>query len=308
MGFIGLHTARRFLDAGEEVVLTHFRTRREPPFIKDELGKRARVESLDVADQAAVLRVAREHQVDGIVHLAVPALAGVTPVDEFRTNTQGLMNVLAAAAEVGVKRVSIASSIAVYSGLPAGPFKEDTSLPLESNNATEAYKKAEEILARYFAKQTHLDVRCLRLGGIWGPLYHSMANLPSRLCHAAIKGVQPELAGRYGASPRADDSQDFCYVKDCAAGIQLVHMSDRLQHPVYNIGAGCASSYGQLAAAVNAAVPSAHLELQPGRSPNARPDPYLDLSRTQADAGYQPEWPLEAAVADYISWLRTNPQ
>ena len=28
LGFIGLHTARRFLDAGEKVVLTHDRVRR----------------------------------------------------------------------------------------------------------------------------------------------------------------------------------------------------------------------------------------------------------------------------------------
>jgi len=36
MGFIGLHTARRFLDAGEDVVVTQFRTRREPSFIESE--------------------------------------------------------------------------------------------------------------------------------------------------------------------------------------------------------------------------------------------------------------------------------
>jgi len=32
LGFIGLHTAQRFLDAGESVVLTQFRVRREPDF------------------------------------------------------------------------------------------------------------------------------------------------------------------------------------------------------------------------------------------------------------------------------------
>jgi UDP-glucose 4-epimerase len=30
MGFIGLHTAQRFLDAGEDVVITRYRTWRGP--------------------------------------------------------------------------------------------------------------------------------------------------------------------------------------------------------------------------------------------------------------------------------------
>src|SRR5207302_3756764 len=153
---------------------------------------------------------------------------------------------------------------------------EEIPLPIESTNATEAYKKSEEILSRYFARQTQLDVRCLRLGGIYGPLYHSMANLPSRMCHAAVGGVQPDLGpGRSGAAPRADDAQDFCYVKDCALGIQLVHMSDRLQHATYNIGSGRATSYAELAQAVNAAVSGANIELPPGQSPNARSAPYM---------------------------------
>src|SRR5690348_16727569 len=94
MGFIGLHTARAFLDAGEDVVLTHFKTRREPDFIRDALGSRARVESLDVSEPGALSEVARRHAVTGIVHLAVPGLGALQPADEYRTNTQGLLNVL----------------------------------------------------------------------------------------------------------------------------------------------------------------------------------------------------------------------
>src|SRR2546421_270689 len=78
MGFIGLHTARRFLDAGEQVVITQFTTRREPDFIKDELGKRVFVERVDVTSHHDVTEVVRKHKVTGIIHLAVPALAALT--------------------------------------------------------------------------------------------------------------------------------------------------------------------------------------------------------------------------------------
>src|SRR5947209_5548101 len=157
MGFIGLHTARCFLDAGHDVVLTHFKTRREPDFIKADLGTRARVESLDVSDAAAVAEVMGRYDIDGIVHLAVPGLGALTPGDEYRTNTQGLLNVLEAGRQAGV-RVTIASSVAVYYSLDAGPFRESDRLPLPSVSPTEAYKKSEEILGQHYADRTGLDV------------------------------------------------------------------------------------------------------------------------------------------------------
>jgi nucleoside-diphosphate-sugar epimerase len=67
MGFIGLHTARKFLDAGENVIITRFRTSREPSFLKDEFGKRVIVESLDTTSPFDCLSLVRKHNVDSIV-------------------------------------------------------------------------------------------------------------------------------------------------------------------------------------------------------------------------------------------------
>ena len=38
MGFIGLHTARRFLDQGHDVVVTYHANRREPDFLRPTLA------------------------------------------------------------------------------------------------------------------------------------------------------------------------------------------------------------------------------------------------------------------------------
>jgi UDP-glucose 4-epimerase len=307
MGFIGLHTARCFLDAGQDVVLTHFKTRREPDFIRDELGKRAQVESLDVADASAVRELMRKYPIDGIVHLAVPGLGALSPADEYRTNTQGLLNVLEAGREAKVRRATIASSIAVYGGFERGPFKEEDRLPVQSTSPTEAYKKSEEILGLHLAQRTGLDVVFGRLGGIYGPLYHSMANLPSRLTHAAVQGRQPDFTGMRGA-PLADQANDLCYVKDCARGVQLLHMAEGLKHRVYNIGGGRAVTNRELAEAVNAAVPGAGIDLEPGRDPKAQQDRYMDLTRAREDLGYEPQYDIQSAIRDYVGWLRGNPQ
>src|SRR5437660_7374112 len=63
MGFIGLHTARKFLDAGEDVVITYYRTWREPDFLKDEYGKRVQIESIDTTSHHDVLGCAVKHKV-----------------------------------------------------------------------------------------------------------------------------------------------------------------------------------------------------------------------------------------------------
>ena len=77
LGMIGLHTARNLLDMGQDVVLTQYRVARMPDFLKDELGKRAHVEQLDVMDGEALLDIGRRYEIDGICHLAAPGLGAL---------------------------------------------------------------------------------------------------------------------------------------------------------------------------------------------------------------------------------------
>jgi UDP-glucose 4-epimerase len=305
MGFIGLHTARSFLDAGQDVVLTYHRNRREPDFLQPDLGKRARVEQLDVLDAQRVADLIARHAAEGVVYLAVPALSGVSAADEFQTNTAGYLNVLEASRAAGVRRVTVTSSLAVYANVSQRPWREDAHFPPESSNPTEAYKKSLEILGLFFGQRTGLDVVMLRVAGIFGPLYHSMANLPSRLCHAAARGEPPDFTGmRYGP-PKADDGSDACYVKDVAAGIRLVHSAPRLQHRIYNLGNGRVTRNSELVDAIRRVVPAFQVDLPPG---GAVDDRYMDLTRVSSEVGYKPRIGVEQGLADYIAWLKTHPQ
>ncbi len=305
MGFIGLHTARAFLDAGQDIVVTYHQNRREPDFLKADLGQRVLVEQLDVTDARAVEDVVKKHQVESIVYLAVPALAGVSPADEFKTNTQGYLNVLEAGRQARVRRITVTSSVAIYSNVKTAPWREDMDLPVGSTNPTEAYKKALEVLGLFFGQRTGLDVIFLRVAGIFGPLYHSMSNLPSRLCHAAVKGTSPDLQSMRGGPPRAGEGRDHCYVRDCAVGIQLAHAAPALKHRVYNLGNGRATTPAELVAAVRNAVPSFDVKLEPG---GTEAPTYMNLDRTSAEVGYRPRIGVERGIAEYIEWLRNHPQ
>ena len=313
MGFIGVHLARRFVDIGEEVVLTYNRTWRLPSFLEGEVDKGVHTERVDVRNPHDLLNVGRKYDITNICHMAVPGLGAVPPVEEYQISAYGLLNVLDMAKTwKNVKRVTLASSQAVYRGVAEGPFREDMPLPVESVSGTETYKKIWEGAGQFLAQQMGLDVVAIRIAGIWGPLfYHAMPAMPMRLvgvtAKAAADGVAPDYGAMPGGAPFAEGGTDLCYVKDCAIGIQMLQMADKLEQSVYNLGSGRAISQTEVAEAVTAAVPDAKTPLQDGRNPAAKPNGYMDLSRISQELNFEHEWGLERGVADYIEWLRGNP-
>jgi UDP-glucose 4-epimerase len=304
-GFIGLHTARAFLDAGHDVVSTQFRVRRDPAFIRNELGGRLQREVLDITSPYAVADVLRKHRIDGIVHLAVPGVgaSALSPSEDYRTNMLSLLNVLDGALSFGVKRVIVASSVVVYEGAGAGPHTEAMPLPIASSNATTAYKKAWEILCTHFADRSKLDVVCARIGYIYGPLYHSMYNILARLAHQAVRGgdlVKPNEAF-------AGDSFDYCYVKDCATALALLQTAPALKDRIYNVGAGRATSVGDIAAAVRQIKPDLTVALKDGaRDAEHGANNYMSIAALSRDTGYKPAFDIRSAIVDYAGWLRDN--
>jgi UDP-glucose 4-epimerase len=314
MGFIGLHTARRLLDVGEDVVITRHSAWREPSFIKDEYGKRVMHERLDITSTYDVMELARKYPLTGIIHLAVPGLSALSPAEDNRVNMVGLLNALEAGKAAGVKRILLASSIGAYSSLVADrPFHEDMTLPATSRIPTEAFKKAFEILGLHWGDRTGIEVVPVRINVNYGPLYHSMGQPNSRMAHAAARGKEPDWTGgaSAGQPPYEEDSVDLNYVKDCGLGLQLLMTAEKLNHRIYNLGHGSLTYYKDILAAISEVVPDHKIRLQAGARPagvipDGRRGNYLDISRISEDVGFKPEWTIEAGMAEYVEWLRHN--
>jgi len=304
LGFIGLSTARSLIDQGETCVLTRFHVARDPEFLSEEFGKRAFVEQLDVTDAASFQALGEKYEITGIIHLAVPGIGALGPFDDFKTNMNGLINAMEAAKNWNVKRISIASSLAVYGGVTELPYNEDMRLPMVGRNPTEAYKKSYEVLSAHVADRAGIESVSLRIAGIYGPLYHSMANLPSRLVHAAVHGTDPDFSR---GTPYAADGSDMCYVTDCGRGIALIQTTEKLNHRVYNVAAGFQTTAGDLINAIHKVIPDAKLEIEEGHDPKGSGIvPWLDITKIREDTGYEPAFTTDTAIADYISWLRAG--
>jgi UDP-glucose 4-epimerase len=309
LGFIGLHTTRALLEAGETCVLVQRREPVLPDDLAGEAGRRVFCERADVADLATLLDVGARYKITGIVHLAgsVPWPPGAdAPVAGARKAVRSLLNVAQAAGEWQVARVGMASTVGVYGGVTTEPpYREDLPLPMTADHVIPAFKKAGELLAGYLAGATGTEILSYRISP-WGPggnPFSSFTALP-QLVHAAARGTAPDFSAL--RSPAcADDGLDVCYVKDCAKAIALLQLTPRLNHRAYNVASGKVVTNREVAAAVKELVPDALIELPEGRRPTGSGQPpCFDISRLREDTGYQPAYDTGRAVADYLAWLR----
>jgi UDP-glucose 4-epimerase len=263
---------------------------------------------MDVTNPYELFEVVRRHRIESIVNLMAPPARSLSTQADYHLYTAGLQNVLEAGRTFGLRRVSLGSSVAVYGGIPAGPYREDAPLPISSPTQVSAFKKGMEMHAHFYAAQTKIDVVALRIGSIYGPLYYSMHNPISRMCHGAARNAEADFSDRPDGKIFEDDQADWTYVKDVARGIQQVHMVEKLNHRVYNIASGRATSNRDAFQAVLKAVPGAKCSaLKPGKTPGGSTNPATDLGRA-AEVGYRAEHSIESGVAAYIDWLKTNPQ
>jgi UDP-glucose 4-epimerase len=311
MGFIGLHAARSLLDLGERVLITRYHTTRMPSFLADEVGKSLLVTPLDLTDREAVLKVLKSHSVRSVLHLAVPSRTNVSPVEELIASTSATLGLMRAAIESGIERVTTGSSLAVYFGLGrvSEPLDEALPLPLNASHPIEADKKIDEVIGAFLAASGALQVTRARIGMIWGPTYHTLMNAPSRLAFLALDR-RDRLEGRpdpLRAHP--EDMLDLMYVRDCGRALAQLQVAKDLRHDVYNVSGGEMVRYGDLVEAFNRAAPGANLVLSPpDRAPIGDPCGHVAIRRLQADTGFAPRFDLDSAVADYLGWLKENPE
>lgn len=302
MGFIGSHTVCALRKLGHRCVAASHRTRRD-------MGDDVFVERVDVTDRDAMAALGERHAIEGIVHLADPALAHlgageVTPtslIADMRAGSKALFNVLECATAWGVRRVTVASTIGVYGGVPdLRGVGEQVPLPMDSGgNVVAASKKGAELIVSLL-RDRGVDAISVRLAAVWGPRGRDRSRFFAApgLLHAAVNAQPPPPA-------YADDAIDLLYVRDCARAIALLQTTARLEHSTYNIGSGRATSNAEVASAIMRAIPGAELPLEPGQGPHGAPA-YLDVARLRAATGFEPEYDLDRSVADYVAFLTSR--
>lgn len=231
-GFIGSHIVEALLKRGQRVrVLDNFST-----------GQAANLAHLhdvevvtgDVRDEPLVNSLVRE--ADYVLHLAAVVSVPQSMSDPATThavNVEGTLNLLNAARRLGLKRLVLSSSCAVYGDNDDLPLKESSQTrPLSPYAAT---KLIGEVYCQTYQRAYGVPAVCLRYFNIYGPRQD-----PNGPYAAAIPKFIQRLNKKQAPIIYGDGTQtrDFVHVGDVVRANLLACEQDAAIGQVFNVTTG----------------------------------------------------------------------
>ncbi|MGZ8466209.1 MAG: NAD-dependent epimerase/dehydratase family protein, partial [Candidatus Binatia bacterium] len=261
----------------------------------------------DMADMPALISAIRENDCDQIIHLAAFLGEEVQrrPYSGVRLNFMGTINVFEAARLENVRRVVFPSSGTVYLGsLGEGVKQIDENIPMNPPSVYAATKASCEFMGRAYAKRYNFEFICLRYtGGLYGPspaaLKATREIVIQQMIRAAVKGEAAKISWPYGPA-------EILYGKDAAKGTVLAVCKDKFKDTLFHIGNADMVSGEDIVQAIRKKFPGADIEIVKTSNPMPYPDSRLssDFSRAKEHLDYEPDYPIDKAVADYGATLK----
>lgn len=306
-GLVGAYVVGMLLQNGERPVLFDVGVNeRLINAVGVELNSVATVRG-DVLDLPGLISAIRDHEVDRIIHLAAFLGEEVQrrPYGGVRLNLMGTANVLEAARLEKVFRVVFPSSGTVFLGsLGEGLEKIDEEIPLNPPSIYAATKAGSEFLGRAYARRFGFEFICVRyVGGLYGPspvaLKATREQAIQEMIRAALKGKPANIRWPYGPA-------EILYGKDAAKGTVLAVLKETVKDKLFHIGNGELVGGDEILGALKRHFPGAEITLARGDKPMPYPEARIasDFSRAREQLGYEPEYPLDRAIADYAETLK----
>jgi UDP-glucuronate 4-epimerase len=307
-GFIGSHVCERLLHSGHGVWAFDDLN----PFYEPQLKRRnlRDIQSLarpfefvhgDLTDRAAVDELFAATRFDQVIHLA--ARAGVRPslaepALYQRVNVEGTVNILEAARQHGVRKITIASSSSVYGVNSKVPFSETDPI-FSAISPYAASKLACEALGHVYHHVYGLEIVMLRFFTVYGP--RQRPDLAIRKFASLISSGKPIPVFGDGSTAR-----DYTYVTDILEGI-IACTERKFGYEVFNLGESETVKLSQLIQLLETALGKrAVLDRQPPQ-PGDVPLTCADISKARAFLGYQPKTKIEQGIPLFVDWFRQNP-
>jgi UDP-glucose 4-epimerase len=295
-GFIGSHTAERFLAEGWTVhVLDNLITGK-----RENLPARAVFHEHDIRGGAAAELVASLRP-QAIVHLAAQMdvrKSVADPVFDAGTNVVGSLNLLEAVRHHSPKTRFVFSSTggALYGEHTVPPNVETFLKDPESPYAIA--KLSVELYLAYYARVHGLDTVALRYGNVYGPRQdpHGEAGVVAIFCGRLLEGRPLTIFGD------GRQTRDYVYVADVAdatwrAATQALPAPGLLDARAFNIGTGVATPVLRLAEVLSAAAGrTAPIEFAPKR-PGEQQDSFIDITKAARVLDWRPSVTLEDGLA-----------
>ena len=217
-GYIGAHVVRAFEDVGLDVVVVDDLSSGHRQFVHDAVPF---VEG-SIVDTALLERTMKEHDVEGVVHLAGFKYAGVSvdrPLHTYIQNVNGTVNLLEAMERTGADKMVFSSSAATFGTPDVDLVTEETETRPESPYGES--KLIGEWVIRDQAQATGLRHTSLRYFNVVGSgaddLYDtSPHNLFPIVFDKLLAGETPRINGDDYDTPDGTCVRDYVHVGDLA--------------------------------------------------------------------------------------------
>ncbi|MDT8321000.1 MAG: UDP-glucose 4-epimerase GalE [Xanthomonadales bacterium] len=324
-GYIGSHACLELLNAGFEVVVVDnlSNAHRDALSRVEQLGgKQMQFHLADLRDAAAIDDLFAEEKIDAVLHFAGLKAVGESmekPLDYYRNNVGGTVNLLAAMNARGVKDIVFSSSCTVYGAPDKLPL--DESAPLQAVNPYGQTKLTiEHMLRDLAASDPQWNISILRYfnpvgahqsGEIGEDPLGIPNNLMPLITRVAI-GELPELQvnGDDYDTPDGSCIRDYIHVVDLARGHldALRKLGEKPGLITHNLGTGQGHSVFEVIRAFEEATGRKIRHRVRGRRPGDAPAVYADAARAHRDLGWKAERNLETMCRDAWRWQQKYPR
>lgn len=312
-GFIGMHTARRLLERGEQVVgidnlngYYEVALKRERLAELTEFGSAFHFAETDIADFAALKAVFEDAKPRRVIHLA--AQPGVrysleNPHAYIQSNIVGHLNIIEAVRHSDtVEHLAYASSSSVYGANTEQPFSEEDRVdqPVSLYAAT---KRSDELMSRTYSHLYGMSQVGLRFFTVYGP-WGRPDMAPWLFTSAILKG-EPIKVFNNGELKR-----DFTYVDDIVTGVlaaaDMAPLSGEgaQRHRIYNIGNNRPERLMDFIGAIESATGREAEKIMMPMQPGDVYETYADIDRISADLGFAPTTSLSEGIPRFVDWFK----
>lgn len=300
-GFIGSHIVRRLIEQGDDVrVLDNLST----GILRNLEDVRDKIEFIhgDLREVAAV-RTAVAGVSTIFHHAAEPSAPRsiADPETTYAINVAGMLTLMLAARDAGVKRFVFASSSAVYGNDPAMP-KRESMIPAPISPYASS-KLAGEGLCQVFTEAYGLESVALRYFNVFGPRQDpnsAYAAVIPKFLDAIGRGEAPRIFGD------GEQSRDFIYVDDVVEANLLAAETPEAAGGVFNIASGHALTLNKTLALIErltgVATAANHL---PARAGDVRHS-LADIGLAQRTLGFSPLVSFEEGLRRTINAARVG--
>jgi len=250
-GYIGAHVVQALVEAELSPVVLDDLSSGHAEFVPEDVP----FVQASILDEEAVAGALREHDVEGVIHLAGFKYAGVSverPLHTYEQNVTGTVRLLSAMHREDVRPIVFSSSAGTYGTTDVDLVTEDT--PTNPESPYGETKLIGEWLLRDAGRAhgfRHTSLRYFNVVGSGSPdLYDtSPHNLFPLVFEALLAGRTPHINGTDYPTPDGTAVRDYLHVADLArahvVAAQKLLAGDPLER-VYNLGSGDGVSVRQI--------------------------------------------------------------